>query len=612
MSNTIYNICTAQDLLKLSQEPDADYILMHDLDMADIPWTPVEAFSGTFNGNGKTISNLKICGERRRDIGFFGEITPKGQVQNLHIENVCVYAGAQALYVGTIAGTNCGKVQNCTATGEIMLQELAVVGCLVGRLKEGAELIPGTELSYTDPQGRQTQGLAAIMKLFPTNVVVGLAGRVPEGYKVVGRWMDISRRFADLPKAFQTRRKKSVDYMVKMSSVLWTPTKTLVYMPKVSFKPAAISFQIYLEGKTYKGIPYNHSHGSLERFMACLDEDHRIRDWVNNLGPASIDDRRKEPYETSGFAQYIGNDCSGAVYWAWLQVSPSEVADVPWGRGVRINLCQNIVPNDTNIASSGVCPVGNYVRTCPEGPELTMTEDMVKHSGEQMMFESYAMAYPGDAILANNRNKNDFGSSGHMRMLTHDPVVIRDGQGRIDPYKSYLITIEQGDGQMDSRVYTEKYSWRVNYQHTFRMLIDGAENCANQAYVPVTMRAFWDNKVAKPYVKIISASRGELYSNYRITSTTLKVSNAAGKTVYEKEVFTGVDGNGDNFTERPEARCGNMFSQTVFLKEAHARALDALAPGESYRYELSVLVSNGTRLCRDNDGIILSGTGIKQ
>jgi len=610
VSNTIYEIHTAQDLLKLSREPDARYVLMQDVDMEDALWLPVEEFRGVFEGNGKTISNLTVCGENLHNVGFFGQIAQSGLVQDLHLDNVSVCAGTR--YVGALAGTNRGKVQNCTVTGEIRFEKTAVVGCLVGKQEEGAELIPGTGLSYTDPQGRQTEGLTAIMKLSYAGGTVGLVGVMPKGCTVSGLWMDVSNPSADLPEALRVRRKKSIDYMVKMSSVLWTPTKTLVYMPKVSFKPAAISFQIYLEGKTYKGIPYNHSHGSLERFMVCLDEEHRIKDWVNNLGPTSIDDRRKEPYETSGFAQYIGNDCSGAIYWAWLQNCPGEVADVPWGRGVRINLCKDIVPNDTQIISSGVYPVGDYVRTCPDGPELTMTEDMIHYSGEQRMFEAYAKAYPGDAILANNRNENDFGSSGHMRMLTHDPVVIRDGQGKIDPFMSYLITIEQGDGQLDSRVYTEKYSWRVNYKHTFRNLIDGAENCANQAYVPVTMRAFWDEKIAKPFVKILSEKRAELYSNYRITSTTLKVYNRENALAYEKEAFTGVDGNGDNFTERPEARNGNTFSQVVFLRNAHRDALKNIAPGESYRYELSVLVSDGTRLNRDYEGMILSGTGVKQ
>lgn len=612
MNDKVYEINTAEDLYKLVQEPGAEYSLQQDVDMAGVQWTPIAGFSGTFKGNGKTIRNLNILAENSGDAGFFADITQKGKVQDLYLENVCVSADGRARYVGGIVGTNCGTVKNCTVTGKIHLAELAVVGCLAGRMKEGAVLIPGTSLSHTDAQGRQTTGLSAIMRLSPADGAVGLVGQLPKKQTVTGLWLDISRSSGDLPQTLQERRTKVVDYMVQMATVKWTPTKTLVYLPKVSFKPTSISFQIYLEGKTYTGIPYNHSHGSLQRFMACLDEEHRVKDWVNALGPTSIDDRRKEPFETSGFAQYIGNDCSGAVYWAWLQVSPGEVCDVPWGRGVRVNLCQHIVPNGENVRRSGVYPVGSYVLTCPEGPELEMTEDILHLSGENTIMEAYAKAYRGDAILAHNRKTNGFGSSGHIRMLTEDPVVVRKADGTIDPYLSYMTTVEQGDGQMDSRVYTEKYTWRVNYKHTFRSLMDGAENCANEAYVPVTIRALWDEKVANPYVKLLSVERAELYSNYRIISTTLTVQNAAGETVYQKEAFTGVDGNGDNFTERPEARDGNSFSQIVYLKNAHRDALTAVADGEAYRYELSVLVSDGTRLCRDNEGRLLSGTGIKR
>lgn len=76
--------------------------------------TDKNSFSGTFDGNYHTISNLYIKGYSDI-VGLFKSLSSNGTIQNLILENVDIYnsyEGANS-YTGGIAGTNYGIIQNC-------------------------------------------------------------------------------------------------------------------------------------------------------------------------------------------------------------------------------------------------------------------------------------------------------------------------------------------------------------------------------------------------------------------------------------------------------------------------------------------------------------------
>jgi hypothetical protein len=87
-------------------------------------WTPIggsynngyRPFSGAFNGDGKTISNLTI-NRTSNDIGLFGPIA-SGTVQNLGIVNASISGGE---LVGGIAGVvqDNSSITNCYSTGSV-------------------------------------------------------------------------------------------------------------------------------------------------------------------------------------------------------------------------------------------------------------------------------------------------------------------------------------------------------------------------------------------------------------------------------------------------------------------------------------------------------------
>ncbi len=86
--------------------------------------SPIENFNGKLNGNGKKISGLKIkASDSNTNIGLFDAVKSSGRVENLTLENVTVEAvsgkGSSHFYVGAIAGTNYGTIENCRISGKI-------------------------------------------------------------------------------------------------------------------------------------------------------------------------------------------------------------------------------------------------------------------------------------------------------------------------------------------------------------------------------------------------------------------------------------------------------------------------------------------------------------
>ena len=108
-------------------------ILANDIDLNNIPWKPigskkpsVNMFKGTFDGNNKTIKNLRITGEEY--VGLFGYIEHDATtIKNLNITNANIEGSH---FVGTIAGMGVGaKFDHCTVDGgKILVKPILVDG----------------------------------------------------------------------------------------------------------------------------------------------------------------------------------------------------------------------------------------------------------------------------------------------------------------------------------------------------------------------------------------------------------------------------------------------------------------------------------------------------
>lgn len=605
-------IHTAEDLLAVAKHPNANYILMADIDMEGQSWTPVKNFSGTFNGNRKTISNLTITttAKNSADMGFFGQILDKGEVSYLQLANVSIQATeTNAENIGVVAGLCKGTVTGCTATGLISDTRLDAngnainVGALVGKTEIGAKVTGDNCLSYTDPAGvHTTKEICADVKLFVGNselVSYGLVGSVAEGSTVSGQWRDTFFSSERLSENMRARQQVVVDYMYKMATVAWTVPSTMTHIGS-----SKIHNQTFEPGQTYYGIPYDHTAGSYERFMFCMDENNQVQSWVaEQLGESTWSG--SDP-SLLGFTVYMGNDCSSAVGWSWLQVSPAESGkDIngDYQGGAHVLLTNDMMPNANNQELYGIYPVGSWNGEDFSNKDAVYQTGMLKKcseiiaaNGEEKIFEAYARARKADALL--------FGEpGGHARLIAEDPVVIRNADNSIDIDKSYILCHEQGDGLYNNRYEHTNSSWRTNYRYTFNVLMYGSsadsaaerqlEAGSGQGYLPVTIRALRQEEVPAPFVApypevsqetVITPVSGRIYSNYHIVSSTLTVFDSAGNEVYNKEVFTGSSGEYDSLRGR---------NNVINMATEHVNAMSGL-PAGTYTFNLQVLVSDGS------------------
>ena len=136
-----YSIRSAEDLCNLSEYVNAGndcdekiFKLANDIDLSSVEnFTPIgnydNPFVGTFDGDGKIISNLKIVGENY--VGLFG--CNAGKIKNLNLSKVEIKA---CNFIGGLVGFNYGgTIENCTASGTVCGSKL--VGGLVGNNDNG-------------------------------------------------------------------------------------------------------------------------------------------------------------------------------------------------------------------------------------------------------------------------------------------------------------------------------------------------------------------------------------------------------------------------------------------------------------------------------------------
>lgn len=122
--NDPYQITTPAQLDEMRNFRSSHYRLMNDLDLSGIEnWIPIgngtNKFTGSFDGNGKIISNLTINRNVAHQglLGYYQPATVGDSIKNLHLENVNIvgenYTGGILSYI------NGGTIYNCSVNGSI-------------------------------------------------------------------------------------------------------------------------------------------------------------------------------------------------------------------------------------------------------------------------------------------------------------------------------------------------------------------------------------------------------------------------------------------------------------------------------------------------------------
>ena len=103
---TTYSLSSAADFTNLQHcDPNWTYKLVADVDLAGVTIVPRTDFTGSFDGQGHTLSNVSVSGT-----GLFNVATAGASFTNVHIRNATVSAGTSNQHGGVLVGTANGPV----------------------------------------------------------------------------------------------------------------------------------------------------------------------------------------------------------------------------------------------------------------------------------------------------------------------------------------------------------------------------------------------------------------------------------------------------------------------------------------------------------------------
>lgn len=165
-----YLIATAGDLQQLGLNPSAHYRLTNDINAAGAAFRPVQnAFTGTLDGAGHTVSNLAIYADSGYQ-GIFCQLGQGAQVKDINFANASLNINGV-----TAAGLVAGMAQNATISG-IHINGLKVTG------QGGFGSIVGSASMTTAIEACSVTG--ARIDLPESDAVGGIAGQVRTGVTI--------------------------------------------------------------------------------------------------------------------------------------------------------------------------------------------------------------------------------------------------------------------------------------------------------------------------------------------------------------------------------------------------------------------------------------------
>ncbi|MBQ7246700.1 MAG: hypothetical protein IJS22_01220 [Lachnospiraceae bacterium] len=545
-------IDSAEALELLRTDPSGHFILTSDINLKNAFWEPV-SFDGILNGNGKTISGIRIAvSTPDGNQGFFGSLSEKASVSDLSLRTINVTADKNAKYIGAIAGTNLGRIERCTVGADAPFEPVtsgkrntitdwcdnsniylygasAVCGAIAGK-----NLGTVTDVrSYLTLHAR-TQGLCG-----------------ENNGEADGLYRDASNRSELLPSRAVQMRRDIVSRMETMGDFRWIPSKDMCFTSAYSG-----TRKIYEKDAVHYGLPYTQKYGSPERAQYCLDENGYVRSWLPEFSDAAPEaaGSTEVPWDV-----FLGNDCSGAVYWSWMRACPS----------VSFGFTGDMIPTAENQEEYGVLPIGNYTS------DTLNTKEIIEKNGREMIAECFSGLRMGDAIVQRDPEH------GHTRLAAGDAFIMRDESGKIDTDASYIVTHEQGVGKGSSG---RNSTWQLFARYTLNELLED--------YIPITNRDLINGEPAEVRIDtddVTGPFDGTIKSNYRIISSTVRLKNIETGKNYINTLFTAVDEN--RCKERPD----DGFARSTVREIALSTHRDGFAdiPCGTYRYEVLVTLSTG-------------------
>ena len=177
----VIEIADAEGLAAINNNLSGNYVLTADIDLAGVEWTPIGtwvpsgeseeeqeipsseyAFTGTFDGNGHTISNLKIDQPDGMALGLFGCISG-AEIRNFSVENASVDGSLMSAdivgysFMSTVDGVDLVNGKVTAHMGEMSAEGMfgGIVGAGMGSLISNCT----ADAEITIPDGMANAGI---------------------------------------------------------------------------------------------------------------------------------------------------------------------------------------------------------------------------------------------------------------------------------------------------------------------------------------------------------------------------------------------------------------------------------------------------------------------
>ncbi len=305
------------------------------------------------------------------------------------------------------------------------------------------------------------------------------------------------------------RREVVKNYMLSMYDFEWTPAETFT----VGWKNTG-DFGVnlkYTAGTTYKGMVYSQTCADLDLFEQYLS-----------------DGKFKE--NTYYYEEVVGNHCSASMVMAYEQL-----IDLPMNGSLKP------APVRKGLLMFPVDEDGNEVLVNPtdKGYSTWYSSTVFEINGEENVYKAYSLLDTGDILYKN------IPGTGHTRMVDYVETVT-DDDGKIDPAKSFVYTIEQTNAFDKTRKDGVNTTWWIDHAYSFSALF-------STRFMPVTLCAYHNNEPLHDAWILYNGNNtaanaskilyGEVKSNFPLNYVRLTLSDSTGKVVSESKMYLDVSAN---------------------------------------------------------------------
>ena len=248
-------------------------------------------------------------------------------------------------------------------------------------------------------------------------------------------------------------RQLCVDAMRANLTFVWTPTLDINY----SFTLLERTSEVYLPANkmAYSGLFYcnNNARGNVWKALQYYDIETGVMD-IEAMGGQMLG--------------VLSSACARGCEWGWARVANST--------GLENMGSYNQYNSNIALVGTYNYGIGKYSFSSGSG-----TKDIIRDNGEDVILESYTYMKPADGVYSS--------SSYHVMMISENPVIVYDADGKIDPKESYVLVLEQDaigsktDKQdtLQSNGVTLRGLGGVDNKYTFQDLLD-------KGYLPFTIK----------------------------------------------------------------------------------------------------------------------------